>query len=353
MTAKRLSPARLWRQHPREVIAFGMLALTAAAAAGGSAWSTPSLGEIRAAQAQMTAPAPPPLLVRDLAPTDAASLNTEIPLASGPNPAAKPFSLAKLDSATRARALDCLTQAVYYEAGQEPDDGQRGVAQVVLNRVRHPAFPSTVCGVVYQGSTRATGCQFTFTCDGSLRRPPEATAWARARKVAEAALNGAVHAPVGLATHYHANYVVPYWASTLAKNAVIGAHLFYRWAGGWGRPAAFTQAYARQEPSSGALKSQALAALSSRPAASEAEELAEIPGAEVAKAPGGRIAIRFNLAEARAAAEEATQKPRYVERVEASDNLRWTLSGGGPAADQKPFGRAPEKPAAATTGGTD
>ena len=345
MTVRQLSPARLWRQHPREIIALGTLALAAAAAAGGSAWSTPSLGEISAANADKTAPAPPPLLVRDLAPTDAASLNGKIPLTAGPNPSAKPFSLAKFDSATRARALDCLTQAVYYEAGQEPDDGQRGVAQVVLNRVRHPAFPSTVCGVVYQGSTRATGCQFTFTCDGSLRRQPETVAWARARRVAEAALNGAVHAQVGLATHYHANYVVPYWASTLAKNAVIGAHLFYRWAGGWGKPAAFTQAYARQEPSSLALKSQALAALASRPAKSETEELAEIPGAEVEKVPGGRIAVRFKLAEARAAAEEATQKPRYVERVEASDNLRWTLSGGTVDADQKPLGRTAEKAA--------
>ncbi|WP_398286925.1 cell wall hydrolase [Sphingomonas daechungensis] len=63
-----------------------------------------------------------------------------------------------------------MTSAVYYEAGQESLDGQRAVAQVVLNRVRHPAFPANVCGVVYEGSTRATGCQFTFTCDGSLMR---------------------------------------------------------------------------------------------------------------------------------------------------------------------------------------
>jgi len=70
------------------------------------------------------------------------------------------------------RALTCLTQAVYYEAASEPDGGQRAVAQVVLNRVAHPAYPKTVCGVVYQGSERSTGCQFTFTCDGALARMP-------------------------------------------------------------------------------------------------------------------------------------------------------------------------------------
>ena len=90
----------------------------------------------------------------------------------------------KAGADVRAQALECLTSAVYYEAGNETVDGQRGVAQVVLNRVRHPAFPASVCGVVYQGSLRTTGCQFTFTCDGSLNRSPDAAGWARAHKVA-------------------------------------------------------------------------------------------------------------------------------------------------------------------------
>ena len=353
MTALPLSPAQLWRDHPREFLAIGALAL-AAIIATGSAWSTPSLGDISAARAEKTAPAPPPLLIRNLAPTDALATNQKIPVAAGPNPAALPFRFGG-DSVARTRAVECLTSAVYYEAGRESDDGQKAVAQVVLNRVRHPAFPSTVCGVVYQGSTRATGAQFTFTNDGSLRRQPDAASWARARRVAESALNGAVFSPVGWATHYHANYVVPYWASTLAKNAVIGAHLFYRWAGGWGKPPAFTQRYAKQEPSSGALKAAALAALASRPAPTIAEQIAEIPGAEVEKAPSGRIAVRFNLKDleaARKAVEEAPRNP-YVEKVSASDNLRWTLSGAG-AADpaQKPLGRAPAT-AATTPGGAN
>src|SRR6476660_5886742 len=79
---------------------------------------------------------------------------------------AEPYSPSR-DPATFDRSLQCLTQAIYYEARNQSDDGERAVAQVVLNRVRHPAFPNTVCGVVYQGAVRpGGGCQFTFTCDG-------------------------------------------------------------------------------------------------------------------------------------------------------------------------------------------
>ena len=129
----------------------------------------------------------------------------------------------------KARALDCLAKAVYYEAASESEGGQQAVAQVVLNRVAHPAYPNTVCGVVYQGSQRRTGCQFTFTCDGSLDRKPSAGAWARALSVARRALSGQVYAPVGLATHYHTTWVNPYWAPSLAHIGTIGAHRFYRW----------------------------------------------------------------------------------------------------------------------------
>lgn len=137
---------------------------------------------------------------------------------------------------------------IYYEAGSESAAGQRAVAQVVLNRMRHPAFPSSVCGVVYSGSLRATGCQFTFTCDGSLGRPPSTAGWARARSVALAALSGAVDPTVGQATHYHALYVAPYWSPSLLKVANIGAHTFYRWKGFNGKRAAFVSPYAGREP---------------------------------------------------------------------------------------------------------
>jgi hypothetical protein len=119
----------------------------------------------------------------------------------------------------------------------------------VLNRVRDRAFPSSVCGVVYQGSQRSTGCQFTFTCDGSLNRRPSATGWDRARAVASAALAGAVYAPVGSATFYHANYVSPWWASSMDRVATVGAHIFYRWRGGMENALAFRQRYSGAEPS--------------------------------------------------------------------------------------------------------
>lgn len=155
-------------------------------------------------------------------------------------------------SLDQLRAIDCLAAAAYYEAGDDPG-GERAVVQVVLNRVRHPAFPKTVCGVVFQGSERRTGCQFTFTCDGAMARVPARSAWMRAQAIAGAALAGAVDARVGTATHYHANYVVPYWSSSLVKLAQVGAHIFYRWPGQWGRPGAFSPSGRGGEPAIAAL----------------------------------------------------------------------------------------------------
>ena len=186
-----------------------------------------------------TPPQPEPLQFRDVAPQDAVAINAAVPISDAPNPAARPYNIAFASVADRARAVDCLTAAVYYEAAIESAGGQRAVAQVVLNRVRHPAYPRSVCGVVFQGSERNTGCQFTFTCDGAIRRTPSSAGWARARIVAEEALAGKVYAPVGWATHYHTNWVVPYWSSSLVKSAIVGTHIFYRWEGGWGRPPAF------------------------------------------------------------------------------------------------------------------
>jgi hypothetical protein len=135
----------------------------------------------------------------------------------------------------REQSLTCLAAAAWYEAGSDPE-GQRAVIQVVLNRLKHPTFPKTICGVVLQGSERPTGCQFTFTCDGSLaRRRPTSSAWALARMRAEAALNGAVDANVMQATHYHADYVAPWWSGQLERLAQVGRHIFYRWPGTEGR----------------------------------------------------------------------------------------------------------------------
>ena len=176
----------------------------------------------------------------------AVAVNNLRPFAGLPIRPMRPFVL-KADADDSARALHCMTQAIYYEAAREPVRGQQAVAQVVLNRVRHPAYPKSVCGVVFQGSARPTGCQFTFTCDGALRWSPQPALWRQAQDVAKRALAGFVDKDVGSATHYHAAYVVPYWAPTLVKMTQVGQHIFYRWTGPWGEPPAFNGRYEGRE----------------------------------------------------------------------------------------------------------
>jgi spore germination cell wall hydrolase CwlJ-like protein len=225
-----------------------MLALAArfeprAASARWSVIPDPAQGAEQAAAPEAGAENPAVIRIQDLSPEAARVWNANNPASTGPNPAAKPFRLSASGVLDEARAVDCMTAAVYYEAATESLDGQRAVAQVVLNRMRHPAFPKTVCGVIFQGSNLKTGCQFSFTCDGSLNRRPSEAGWERARQVAASALNGYVMKKVGNATHYHANYVAPYWSPSLAKIGAIGAHIFYRWTGSWGLPPAFSGRY--------------------------------------------------------------------------------------------------------------
>lgn len=177
---------------------------------------------------------------------DAIVRNEQLPVSTLPVEASKPFFLPAVAQIQAAKAQQCLTQAIYYEAATESDEGKAAVAQVVLNRMRHPAFPNTVCGVVYQGSSRP-GCQFSFACDGSLLRAPIPSIWRRSAEIARAALAGHVETGVGMATHYHANYVFPRWAPKLTKIEQIGAHIFYRWPGSWGKRGAFTDHYAGAE----------------------------------------------------------------------------------------------------------
>ena len=158
-----------------------------------------------------------------------------------------PFII-KTNSPGYTRALKCLTDAIYYEAANEPEAGQRAVAQVILNRLRHPTYPTSVCGVIYQGSERKTGCQFSYSCDGSMARSPSKYHWNRARSVAVEALAGKVYAPIGTATHYHTTEVNPYWAPSLDFIGTVGAHRFYRWKGSAGRASAFFKRYAGKEP---------------------------------------------------------------------------------------------------------
>jgi len=185
---------------------------------------------------------PPTLGFGALSPEEAERINAFLPAVSAPPPPVPPFFL-NITGPERDRALLCLTQAIYYEAALEPTSGQEAVAQTVLNRVRHPAFPHSICGVVYQGAQQADGCQFSFTCDGSRQRPPIAPFWQRAEAVARQAVSGFVMPAVGTATAYHADYVFPRWGPTLVKIAQIGTHIFYRFPGPAGLPGAFRRSY--------------------------------------------------------------------------------------------------------------
>lgn len=164
--------------------------------------------------------------------------NALIPISALPVGRLSGFTAVATNAPAYGTALKCLTQAIYYEAANEPEAGKRGVAQVVLNRLRHPAYPNSVCDVVYEGAN-ARVCQFSFTCDGSLLRTPMARQWSESRRIAAEALAGATEPSVGTATNYHADYVVPRWAFTLGKLTQIGRHIFYRLPGRVGSEAAF------------------------------------------------------------------------------------------------------------------
>ncbi|HVW57992.1 MAG TPA: cell wall hydrolase [Rhizobiaceae bacterium] len=129
----------------------------------------------------------------------------------------------------------CLTAAIYFEARGESVKGQAAVAQVVLNRVRNPAYPKTICAVVYQNDDWRNACQFSFACDGIKERVTEPKHWKMAEEVAMAVTAGKIWLPdVGSATHYHATYVHPRWAHAMEMVKKIGKHLFYRtYGGGW------------------------------------------------------------------------------------------------------------------------
>lgn len=216
-------------------------------------------------------------------------------------PAAAAFYVAG-SATSQARAQTCLAQAVWYEAGPESEAGQRAIAQVVLNRVAHPRWPASVCGVVYEGSQRSSGCEFGFTCNGNLARKPAGESWTRAQGIARQALDGKTFAPIGLATHYHTRWLTPYWTSSLKPIGSIGAHQFYRLKGATGEKNAFTGTYSGIEPAVGGRVPRAPAASpvnggspgyvpppaprrASRPSRTAAPAAAQAPAPETGTAP--------------------------------------------------------------------
>jgi hypothetical protein len=264
---------------------------------------------------------------------------------AGGSETAEPF-VASRDPEARGRSLECLTQAIYYEARSESEDGQRAVAQVVLNRVRHPSYPNSVCGVVFQGSHRSTGCQFSFTCMGMIGPIGDPRSWDRARRIAAQALSGSVYRPVGLATHYHTTAIRPYWAPSLVRQIVLGAHIFYR-TPGFGTVEAFSQAPAEWEPEAGARATYAVARTEmlqvERPRRERfatareryaATEVREIPVPErrlVYRTFGPRPAAIAASASVSAARVQAprTVAPRRGPRVRVEGGIRIIRGNGG------------------------
>ncbi|MGZ5985844.1 MAG: cell wall hydrolase [Caulobacteraceae bacterium] len=252
---------------------------------------------------------------------------------------AQPFHL---DVGTKdgRQALTCLTQAAYFEAGANGPAAQAAVVQVVLNRLRHPDFPKSVCGVVYEGADRDAGCQFTFTCDGALKRPVDAAAWAEARKVAEQALSGHVDRAVGTATYYHADYVLPTWAPTLVKMATIGPHIFYRMTGHQGAAAYLTGRYAGDE-----LKLVRAVLRVSDKRDQKAKQAAEAEAEQVLMPAGLRTEanrLQRVRAEIAAATPKADAAP-IVETASLQASIQTTLK-----AAEAPTVAAPASPAAET-----
>lgn len=133
------------------------------------------------------------------------------------------------------REQQCLAAGIYFEARGEPVRGQAAVAQVILNRVRNPAYPNTICGVVYQNKDWRNRCQFSFACDGIKDRVASPAHFRLAQEVAFAVTAGKIWLEeVGTSTHYHATYVNPRWAKAMERMKKIGRHIFYRtYGGGW------------------------------------------------------------------------------------------------------------------------
>ena len=133
--------------------------------------------------------------------------------------------------------IKCMADAIYFEARGEPEQGRLAVAQVVLNRVKNPAYPKTICGVVYQNRYHRYACQFSFACDGIADVVTDRASWADALQMARNVIGDEktyFNADVGTSTHYHAVYVRPYWARTMKKMDRIGQHIFYKtYGGGW------------------------------------------------------------------------------------------------------------------------
>jgi len=162
----------------------------------------------------------PPVAVKRLV------VNPPVPVVSALTSKAKTQVVAQ--RRLRLAEENCLARAVYFESRSESDLGQLAVAKVVLNRVKSPDFPKTICGVVYQGSGSRNSCQFSFACDGLPDDVKSPTAWAHAKAIAQRAINNdPAVGMLGTAVNYHADYVKPRWSHAMRRLIRIGHHIFY------------------------------------------------------------------------------------------------------------------------------
>jgi spore germination cell wall hydrolase CwlJ-like protein len=142
-------------------------------------------------------------------------------------------------------SVDCLAQNIYWEARNQSFGGQVAVGLVTMNRVKDKRFPNTVCEVVYQGPRKSSNkdsnisipirnrCHFSWYCDGKSDKWPknDKTAINLAYDIASMILDHKIHFLdiTRGATHYHADYVYPEWASSKEKTVEIDDHIFYKW----------------------------------------------------------------------------------------------------------------------------
>ena len=304
--------------------------------------------DLREAMATMSTGTDQPLVVTG---ASAVERNALIPMSALPVGTMRGFTQIGMDSAGYAGALKCMTQAIYYEAANEPEAGKRAVAQVVLNRLRHPAYPNSVCGVVYEGSNKRV-CQFSFTCDGSLLRTPMARQWNESRRVAALMLAGGTEPAVGTATNYHADYVVPRWAFTLGKLAQIGRHIFYRLPGRIGSEGAFSDRWTGSEAIPTLNWDRLRTALAAREDDGAATELVAAP--EAAFVPG--LTVVPDAKDRHAAADvggrldtRTAWRMTIPDPAAISSSYRSTVSGHTGEAPRAPATVADAPPPAAST----
>jgi len=130
--------------------------------------------------------------------------------------------------------LDCLAEAVYFEARSEPFVAQIAVGNVIYNRVMSNKFPNTFCGVVHQSKRNKQGklikhrCQFSYYCDGKEENMYDYEAYELSKRIAQLVIKGVIIDSIRGATHYHANYVKPKWSLEKKYLGEIGLHKFYK-----------------------------------------------------------------------------------------------------------------------------